>query len=404
MNQLIRLAGVSHENRQYIISNLSIHDAINLKRDYYNKFDKNAIGVFNNSGESIGWIPRKIASSLAPRIDDGIEYNASINEVMGGNGLLYGVQISIRQQVNEVEQESRMEIQEQILSLINNQTEESEKALINYNESVQVNTEKRIIEGDIEQLSVSIRGRWLSLENIKSFVEYCFNVGRFEDSFNSLQSLYELSDRYGDAVIRSFCNENLDVFIKHGYHQDLPKVVEGIHVQSVERDDETYPELDRVNNSLENNTFQELLLTLEQDLESFESEIKAAATFEIGELCLKLNNQQYEAVSLYRDAIEINPNIALYWGYAAQIMNRMDEHPLASYRFISRAILLDPKNPKWRLVNSLLLLKMGIIEQNNQLIEQYRTEINLALKLCRPSQERLRFAIKKLQNEVGMKI
>ncbi|PEQ95192.1 hypothetical protein CN481_04860 [Bacillus sp. AFS006103] len=70
MRQLFRLKGVTYEGRQRIIERLSIYDDIYIKRDYYNSFDGNAIGVFNSYGESIGWIPREIAEWLAPRLDN----------------------------------------------------------------------------------------------------------------------------------------------------------------------------------------------------------------------------------------------------------------------------------------------------------------------------------------------
>jgi hypothetical protein len=63
-NKIIRLTGVTYEGRQGIISKLRPHDQITISRDRNNKYDKNAIGIYNNQNQNIGWIPRDIASTL----------------------------------------------------------------------------------------------------------------------------------------------------------------------------------------------------------------------------------------------------------------------------------------------------------------------------------------------------
>ncbi|AQQ52250.1 HIRAN domain-containing protein [Planococcus lenghuensis] len=94
-NRFVKLAGVTYEGRQSIIANMNPNHEIKLKRDKNNKYDKNAIGIYNKSNQNIGWIPKDIAAQLAQQMDLGTEYKAKINKISGGNGYNYGVEILI---------------------------------------------------------------------------------------------------------------------------------------------------------------------------------------------------------------------------------------------------------------------------------------------------------------------
>lgn len=95
--RLINIAGVTWENRQLIITKLNNNSQIPvlLVRDYENKHDKNAIAVKLEDNTQIGWIPRRFASILAPEIDAGIKWNAVINEIVGSEDTIKGVQIKL---------------------------------------------------------------------------------------------------------------------------------------------------------------------------------------------------------------------------------------------------------------------------------------------------------------------
>ena len=120
-------------------------------------------------------------------------------------------------------------------------------------------------------------------------------------------------------------------------------------------------------------------------------EVRANAYFIIGELYF-LQGDADGAIQNYMTALNINPNKALYWGYTAQILNRFDEHPYVSSRFCSKAIELDPINPRWHLLQSLILLKL-VRKGHNELAHQAIAEAHKALGLCRPDQVSLRSAI-----------
>ena len=96
--EVIRLAGVTFEGRQDIISQLKSNQPICLKRDPFNEYDKYAIRVFtlyNNQDIQIGWIPKPTAKILAPEMDSGVKWNGYIEKITGGNEKNYGILIKL---------------------------------------------------------------------------------------------------------------------------------------------------------------------------------------------------------------------------------------------------------------------------------------------------------------------
>lgn len=91
----INLSGVTWENRQLIIKDLSVGSVVILKRDYNNEFDKNAIAVYLTDKTQIGWIPKKYAEVLAQEIDAGIQWHAKIERLLGNEETLRGVLIKL---------------------------------------------------------------------------------------------------------------------------------------------------------------------------------------------------------------------------------------------------------------------------------------------------------------------
>jgi hypothetical protein len=95
MKLTIRLSGVTHDNRQQLLARTSIYEPIELRRDYFNKHDRNATGVFNSQGEHLGWIPKGHAVQVAVLIDEGQSPSARILRKLGGNGLNYGLEVLV---------------------------------------------------------------------------------------------------------------------------------------------------------------------------------------------------------------------------------------------------------------------------------------------------------------------
>ncbi|MDM5314923.1 HIRAN domain-containing protein [Fictibacillus sp. b24] len=96
------LAGVTYEGRQEIIAQTKTLDPIKLKRDKNNQYDRNAVGVYNARGKSLGWVPKGYAANIAPHMDKGIEFYAEIKNIVGGNGYNYGVQVRISNDLSKM--------------------------------------------------------------------------------------------------------------------------------------------------------------------------------------------------------------------------------------------------------------------------------------------------------------
>lgn len=95
MPKYAKLAGVSFGNRQnIIISKLQKNIKLNLKRDYKNEYDKNAIGVYYNN-DLVGWIPKYLAKKMAPEIDLGIKWEAIIKDITGDQHKTKGINIEL---------------------------------------------------------------------------------------------------------------------------------------------------------------------------------------------------------------------------------------------------------------------------------------------------------------------
>jgi len=93
---LIKVAGVSFENRQNIIKNLHTGEQLILVREKNNSFDSNAIGVHTLYGEQIGYIPKDINHFFAMKMDDGTKYSAYISSIYGGyEGMNLGLTIKL---------------------------------------------------------------------------------------------------------------------------------------------------------------------------------------------------------------------------------------------------------------------------------------------------------------------
>jgi hypothetical protein len=64
-----RVAGVTFDGRQSVISRLSIEEEILLKREPSNPFDHNAIRIERQNGQQIGYLNRHLAAIVAPFFD-----------------------------------------------------------------------------------------------------------------------------------------------------------------------------------------------------------------------------------------------------------------------------------------------------------------------------------------------
>lgn len=79
-NVKLKVVGVTFEGRQEIIKQLNKDDIITIRREPTNKFDTNAIAVWSEKGQ-VGYIGKDYASILAPMMDAGTKFEATIAEL-----------------------------------------------------------------------------------------------------------------------------------------------------------------------------------------------------------------------------------------------------------------------------------------------------------------------------------
>jgi len=102
-----KIAGVTFSNedgvsRQDIIEDLEERwrdtgeEALELRRDHHNAYDKNAVTVLDSSGRQLGFLSGQVAETIAPLLDRGVDVRVSLSSVTGG-GLTqnYGVNVRI---------------------------------------------------------------------------------------------------------------------------------------------------------------------------------------------------------------------------------------------------------------------------------------------------------------------
>jgi hypothetical protein len=96
----IPVVGVTFDNRQDVVRQLSEGERLWLVRQPDNAYDHNAIQVQRENGEAIGFLARGLASSLAPyldRLEDPLP--AIVAYILGGEVL--GVRINFTLPVYE---------------------------------------------------------------------------------------------------------------------------------------------------------------------------------------------------------------------------------------------------------------------------------------------------------------
>ena len=70
-----QVVGISYENRRVVARRVGKGDVMELRRDYENPVDPNAIAVYHRYG-LVGFMSRDLAQWLAPEIDSGRQFHA----------------------------------------------------------------------------------------------------------------------------------------------------------------------------------------------------------------------------------------------------------------------------------------------------------------------------------------
>lgn len=166
-------------------------------------------------------------------------------------------------------------------------------------------------------------------------------------------------------------------------------------LQSEERTDESYPELDElieIRAIQDEAAFQERVQELENVAKTGTLEEKAKSFLIQGELFL-LAHHYNESVHCFKQAVKNNPNVALYWGLTGQTMHRFGWMPFDALGYLEKAIDLDGNNPRWKWNKGLVLTQLYKDLQQPAFLENALNVLEEALDLCRPEQVSLKTAI-----------
>lgn len=79
-----KLAGVSFEGRQSVVTRLTEGTPLRLVREPDNPYDTNAIALMDPIGDQVGFFNRRLAAALASEVDAGVSYSVTVTEVTGG--------------------------------------------------------------------------------------------------------------------------------------------------------------------------------------------------------------------------------------------------------------------------------------------------------------------------------
>jgi single-stranded-DNA-specific exonuclease len=91
-----KLAGVTFEGRQDVVSRLSAGTPLRPERQPSNEHDPNAIALFDPFGDQVGFFNRRLAAALAPVMDAGAAYDVQVTDVTGGEeGRPLGVNVFV---------------------------------------------------------------------------------------------------------------------------------------------------------------------------------------------------------------------------------------------------------------------------------------------------------------------
>jgi len=91
-----KLAGVTFEGRQELISTLTPGSPLRLAREPDNPHDQHACAVHDRLGVRIGYLNRRLASTIGPAIDSGVEYDIEVDSLTGGDtGRYLGVNVLV---------------------------------------------------------------------------------------------------------------------------------------------------------------------------------------------------------------------------------------------------------------------------------------------------------------------
>jgi len=90
-----KIAGSTFAKSQEILRIMKDQDKVYCKREPDNKFDENAIALFNEKKEKLGYIPSTTAKDLATQMDNGYTVEIIVSEITGRDKSFVGCNLLV---------------------------------------------------------------------------------------------------------------------------------------------------------------------------------------------------------------------------------------------------------------------------------------------------------------------
>lgn len=241
----------------------------------------------------------------------------------------------------------------------------------------------------------------------------CFFTGRFHESYKRFSNILNLNSIEQNDTIPSdkiiFTTgkwlfrllERMNI-----YELKLPYISDELIIQSIERANESYEEFDQFKIiMLQSGTtagekkISEFLDNLKLNLRSSNPYKTASANFNVAQY-LNSRGKDEESIDYYISAIIADPNKALYYGYIAQLLMKLNKPNYIAATYSRRALDLDPENARWHLIHGIACNNLG---RNfyKSFLKTSMFEFQLALSYCRPEQVALRKTIEQTINKLN---
>ena len=92
----LKVAGVTFDNRQRVVSQLRAGDLLHLIPEPSNPYDNHAVRVVTSTGADVGYIPREHNRMIFESLQNGsLRYNVRVSAITGAEYGVYGVNIEI---------------------------------------------------------------------------------------------------------------------------------------------------------------------------------------------------------------------------------------------------------------------------------------------------------------------
>ncbi|MSS11744.1 hypothetical protein FYJ38_24365 [Clostridium sp. WB02_MRS01] len=95
-----KVVGVTFNNRQQYVKQCYNGQQLDLVRDKFNPYDKNAIAIYAGDNQ-VGFLSKELAQKLAPKMDVGTKFDCYVKSLTGGIDNNYGLNIRINNLCNK---------------------------------------------------------------------------------------------------------------------------------------------------------------------------------------------------------------------------------------------------------------------------------------------------------------